>query len=120
MKFLLDENISKKVAQYLKQLGHSTTRIREKFPGIPDYRVLEISNDKNLILITADKDFGELIFKSGYTSQSIILLRLKDQTSENSIKALRKVLDRDGSKITGNFVVITKTMKGFRIRLRRL
>lgn len=63
MKFLIDENLSKKLARFLNQLGHPTLRVRNIDPGIDDYQVLELALSKDSILITSDKDFGELVFK---------------------------------------------------------
>lgn len=65
MKFLLDENIGKIVAKSLEKLGHFVSCIKLIAPGIEDYKVLTLSTSKDAILITSDKDFGELIFKEG-------------------------------------------------------
>src|SRR3989337_1395834 len=83
MKFLLDENIGKSVAYLLTQLGYTAFRIKEIHSGLEDVKVLELAVDKEAILITLDKDYGELIFKEGKFHKGVIFLRPEDQTSSN-------------------------------------
>lgn len=116
MKFLLDENIGKEIANFLRQLGHTTFRIKEINPGIPDFQVLDLAVSKEAILITSDKDFGELVFKYGQSHRGIILLRLEDETSGNKILALKKVISR--YKKISDFIVVTEKAGKFTIRKR--
>lgn len=73
MKFLLDENIGKVVAEFLQQYGHQSFIVRKISPGIKDPQVLDLAIDKGAILITSDKGFGELIFKEGQYHCGVIL-----------------------------------------------
>lgn len=117
MRFLLDENTSKVVSRFLSQLGHTCFRIKEINPGIEDTKVLDLAVSLNAILITLDGDFGELIFKERQSHQGVIFLRLKDQTSDNIIKALKKVLKQKDS-LEDHFTVITEQDNKFKIRVR--
>lgn len=119
MKFLLDENIGKEVARFLEQLGHSTSRIRLIAPGIEDYEVLSLSVNKNSMLITSDKDFGELIFKEKQPSAGVIFLRLEDESSENKIKAIRKVFLKHRN-IKNKFVTVKEKDGKFKIRVDKI
>lgn len=92
MKFLLDENIGKKVAYFLEDLGHTVFRLKQIQAGAEDYKALELAVSKDSVLITSDKDFGELIFKESQQHSGVILLRLENETSSNKIKVLKKVL----------------------------
>lgn len=116
MKFLLDENIGKEVARFLEKPGHSTSRIRLISPGIEDYKVLELSVSKDSILITSDKDFGELIFKEKQPSTGVIFLRLEDESSENKIKAIKKIFLKH-KNIKNKFVTVKERGGKFRIRI---
>lgn len=111
MKFLLDENIGREVAVFLRQLNHSVYRVREISPGIEDYEVLGLSIFRKAVLITADKDFGELIYKEKQSHCGVIFLRLVDQTSENKIRAIRFVLKKHKEIIDKFIVVIEKQNK---------
>ncbi len=119
MKFLLDENIGKLVARFLEKLGHSASRVRLISPGIEDYRVLDLSISTDSILITSDKDFGELIFKEGQPSTGVIFLRLEDGSSENKIKAIKKVFSKH-KNIKNKFVTVKERGGQFRIRVNKM
>lgn len=112
MKFLLDENTSKSTAQFLTQLGHTVFRIKLINPGIEDFQVLKLTTEKEAILITLDKDYGELIFKHGKSHKGVIFLRLENQTSENTIKVLAWLLSTyPVEKFQHNFVTVTENGK---------
>ncbi len=116
MKFLLDENIGKEVARFLEQLGHSASRVKLISPGLGDYEVLDLSVSKDSILITSDKDFGALIFKEKQPSIGVIFLRLEDESSENKIKAIKKVFSKH-KKIRDKFITIKEKEGKFGIRV---
>lgn len=113
MKFLLDENLGKKEAKFLQSLGHKAARVREINPGIPDYAVLSLSVAQSSILITSDKDFGQLIFKEKQLHSGVIFLRLEDESPINKIAALKFALPK---YVAGKFIVIEEKGGKFRIR----
>lgn len=118
MKFLLDENIGKIVAQTLHQLGHETFRVRKISPGITDPQVLDLAIDKDAILVTSDKDFGELIFKEGQYHCGIILLRLQTDTSTNKAAAIKWFLSKY-QIIKRSFIVVNEKDNLFRVRIKK-
>ena len=65
-------------------------------------------NSDNYILITNDKDFGDLIFRSRRPHKGIILLRLDDGRPENKINVLKRVLDSHSDSLSDNFTVVTE------------
>ncbi len=93
MKFIADENLGKVVPKYLKSLGFDIISISEVAPSSIDSDILEIANRENRILITLDKDFGELVFKEKLIHSGVIFLRLKDESIENKKKVLQKILE---------------------------
>lgn len=120
MKFLLDENIGKNLAQFLVHLGHTALRVRIINPGIDDIQVLSLATKKDSILITQDKDFGELVFKNKRVHCGIILLRLENQTSENTKRALTFLFSKYSKDLENKFVVVTKKEDSFNIRFNKL
>ena len=76
MKFLADENIDKPIVARLRADGHIVFYVAEIGPGLPDNKVIELSNKEEALLLTADKDFGELVFRQGLIMQGVILIRL--------------------------------------------
>ena len=63
MRFLVDECAGPKVAKWLRDNGHDAVSVFDEFRGIPDEDILAKAVETNSILITNDKDFGEMIFR---------------------------------------------------------
>jgi|SRR5208337_3244841 len=76
MNFLADESVDFPVVQRLRSDGHEVLYVAEMDPGVSDEKVLAAANDKNALLLTADKDFGELVYRLRRISAGIILIRL--------------------------------------------
>jgi predicted nuclease of predicted toxin-antitoxin system len=77
MKFLLGQSTDARLVPYLRNLGHDTTRVGADYPGgIPDLQVLSLAHAEGRILITDDRDFGELVVRSKQPHAGVIYLRL--------------------------------------------
>jgi len=63
MILLADENVDAPVVAALRAAGHRVDYVRELDPGIDDRAVLDLANATNALLLTSDKDFGELVFR---------------------------------------------------------
>jgi predicted nuclease of predicted toxin-antitoxin system len=78
MRFLANENFPLDAVEALRQDGHDVTWIRSEFPGISDPEVLSLAQAEERILLTFDKDFGELAFRSNLpVTVGIVLFRIK-------------------------------------------
>jgi predicted nuclease of predicted toxin-antitoxin system len=63
MNILADESVDRQIVERLRQDGHEVLYIAEMEPSIEDDLVLERANERSALLVTADKDFGELVFR---------------------------------------------------------
>ncbi len=63
MKFLANENFPNPSIRILRNNGHYVKSISEELAGIPDTEVIRIAQSDNLIILTFDKDYGELLFR---------------------------------------------------------
>lgn len=72
---IIDENVGQELINQLVGFGHEVYSIREHQQGISDNLVIEIAKLKKGVLITEDKDFGELIFSHDIKDCSVIFLR---------------------------------------------
>ena len=82
MRFLANENFPLDAVEALRQNGHDVAWIRIDSPGISDPQVLSRAQAENRILLTFDKDFGELAFRSQFPATTgIILFRIKAPSS---------------------------------------
>jgi predicted nuclease of predicted toxin-antitoxin system len=71
-----DESVDQPVVERLRQDSHDVVSVAELAPSITDDEVLREANGRAAILVTADKDFGELVFRQGVVHSGVILLRL--------------------------------------------
>lgn len=79
IKLLANENIPMLSVQYLRNQGYDVRYISEDFPGITDKQVLSIAIKEKRIVITFDRDYGELIFKYKMRPEKgILYLRLNE------------------------------------------
>ena len=65
------------------------------------------------VLLTADKGFGDPVFRDRHAHRGIILLRLEDESPTNIIRVLTDLLDQYGDEIDHHFVVVTETSVRF-------
>ena len=92
MKFLADENVPLDVVLKLKQKDIDIAPLSETKPGLEDEEVLSAANKERRVLITFDKDFGEIIFRSKKENSGVILLKIHPQTADYITFVLEKVL----------------------------
>ena len=108
MKFLADVNIEKVIVDEFRKLGYDITWIAEENPHLDDMGIFKIAQKENRILLTNDKDFGEIVFRQKLVSSGIVLFRIKGQDTMEKLKLLRKLLISHKDRISKHFVVITK------------
>jgi predicted nuclease of predicted toxin-antitoxin system len=114
VRFLLDESADFPLAAHLAEQGHDVTSIVHDHPrGINDVEVLAIAQREGRILITNDKDFGELIFRRRLAHSGVILFRLEEEPIEVK-KAWLDRVTRDFADLLNEFIVITDN--GIRVR----
>ena len=102
MRLLIDANLGRKFTGLLKLAGHDAVYVNDLLPKASDEEILSFAKRENRIVITNDKDFGELIFKLGVLSTGIILLRTLTTDPEKRFDMIKDVL----SKSEGRFVVV--------------
>lgn len=112
----MNENIPRRVIDTFRLKGYDVVSVRETMKGASDVAVLERAQKEKRILITNDKDFGELAFKTGLPAEcGVILFRLSSTTPEEYCTRVTEVIEKS-MDFQGNFCVVTEE----RIRLRSL
>jgi len=109
MKFLTDENIGFEVIKSLRQLGFDIKSILETNRGVDDAIIISLANKENRILITTDKDFGELVYVNKFAHSGVILLRLKSDSSKNKLKVLKSLFWLRLAELEKAFTVVTES-----------
>ena len=106
MKFIVDENLGPSISNWLKHKGYDTFCVLQEATSIDDTTVLSIANKEERIIITNDKDFGELVFKNHLPCKGLVLLRLQDTSLIGRINALKNLFDNYFNLINkDNFIV---------------
>ena len=108
MKFVADEGVDAPIVKLLRELNHEVYSIQENNSGINDDGVLRIANERNEILITQDKDFGELVYRLRQLHSGIILIKLTGLKPTGKANLLALAIEQHHSKLFGSFTVINK------------
>lgn len=108
MRFLLDQSADARLVDYLLDQGRDATRVGRDHPGgIDDTEVLEIARMEDRVLITDDRDFGELVFRFRQPHAGVIYLRLGDYAPLSAkIARLPHVLANYSDRLD-QFLVVT-------------
>jgi len=114
MKFLADESVDRPIVEKLRQDGHFVLYVAEMEPGISDDAVLDLANRESALLLTADKDFGELVFRQHRFMIGIVLIRLAGLSLLLKAEIVANMINQHLRELPNAFVVITPAM--FRIR----
>lgn len=108
MRGVVDESTGPSVALWLTSLGHDVVSIYDELPRLPDEDILAFAARDVRIVITNDKDFGELVFRDRRPHRGVILLRLANEHWTNKIAALERLLGELPEDLHECFVVVTE------------
>jgi predicted nuclease of predicted toxin-antitoxin system len=115
MNLLADEGVDRQIVLQLRTEGHSVWYVAEMEPSISDDLVLQRANEQHSILVTEDKDFGELVYRLGLVHHGVILVRLHGLTSEAKAHTVSDAIREHGEEIANAFSVISPGI----VRIRR-
>ncbi len=101
MRFLADENCDFTVVQALRA---------------EDSEVIKLAEDEKRILLTEDKDFGQLVYSHGQKTLGVIFLRFPTSTRRQISRAVINLVKQQGEKLAGCFI----TVQPGRIRISHL
>ena len=106
LRFLADECCDFSAVRALRTEGFDVLSIAEASAGADDERVVAMALHERRILLTEDKDFGQLVFAAGRKSLGVVLLRFpaaaRSAIGARMVELVRKHADR----LTGSFVVL--------------
>jgi predicted nuclease of predicted toxin-antitoxin system len=116
MRFLADENVEQSVVEALRKAGHDLASVADIAPGAPDEEVLRLANAESRVLLTNDKDFGEMAYRRGQAAAGILLLRYLTQDGADKAARLARILPAMEDRLVGRFAVVNEN----RVRMRPL
>jgi predicted nuclease of predicted toxin-antitoxin system len=116
MKFFADENVARPIVQWLRQRGYDVLYAAEAAPGQEDVVWLYQAEQSERLIVTADKDFGEFIFRDRLNSHGVVLMRMHRLSLRERLARLAQAWSTAEANPTGKFIVITEG----RVRVRNL
>jgi predicted nuclease of predicted toxin-antitoxin system len=108
LRFLADVNVEKAIVDFLLENKYEVGWIPDYNCDMLDEDLLNLANAEKRILITNDKNFGELTFLQKRISAGIILIRVRGQKAADKVKLISKLLQNYSDKVLNHFVVITE------------
>jgi len=114
LKFLIDVGVGKKVEKWLAENDHDIKCMRDINPKAGDSEILRLAVTEDRMVITMDKDFGELVYNSGKLHSGVLILRLEDADGNQKVKVMKKILSEHSGRLRGKFCVF----QGERLRIK--
>ena len=114
MKILADANIEAAIILWLRSCGHDVLWAAELSPSNPDTELVSLANSQERVLLTHDRDFGELVFLRGILSRGAILLRFDVALQSDRLRLLQHHWPTIEAHAQGNFIVVSER----KVRLR--
>jgi predicted nuclease of predicted toxin-antitoxin system len=116
VRWLADECVAAPVVAALRTDGHDVLYVAEAAAGLSDAKVVELALREQRLLLTEDKDFGDLVFRTEHAVPGVVLLRIAPENPALRATRLAAAIERYGEALLGRYMVIEEG----RFRSRRL
>ena len=94
MQILADENFPGDAVRALRERGHHVAWIRTEAPGSSDVQIILRAQDESRLLVTFDKDFGELVYRHRFAAPSgIVLFRISPASPQTVAQIAASALE---------------------------
>ena len=105
MRLVADENCDFSIVLELRAAGYDVVSITERMPGADDQTVIDFARSERL-LITEDKDFGQLVFAAAKENSGVILIRYPASARSALTPAILKFLSDNAESLYSRFAVL--------------
>jgi predicted nuclease of predicted toxin-antitoxin system len=106
MRILADESCDFSVVLALRAAGHDVVAVAEAAPTIEDSEVIERAVREVRVLLTEDKDFGQLVFAGARESSGVVLIRFPASARSALPALVLETIRHHGEQLAGSFVVL--------------
>jgi predicted nuclease of predicted toxin-antitoxin system len=117
VRWLVDECVDANLILRLRETGHDALDMSVVSPRATDLAVMDMAQRESRLLLTEDKDFGDLVFRHARPVPGIVLLRIDAARRAQKGPRLMAAIDRFGDALFGHYTVIEDVR--FRTRLLR-
>jgi len=116
LRFLVDVGVGKGIERYLREEGYDAKAVRDIDPRMEDEEIIRIAVSENRMVITMDKDFGELVYHSSMEHSGVLLLRLEDATGAEKLQVVKHIMKNYLDRIKNCFCVFQND----KLRIKRI
>jgi predicted nuclease of predicted toxin-antitoxin system len=106
VRFLADENCDSEVVRALQRDGHDVLSVSDISPRAEDAVVITLAIREKRILLTEDKDFGQLVYAHGEERAGVIFLRYPTSARRQIVGDVIQLVKQHGEKLFGCFVTV--------------
>ena len=106
MRLVADENCDFSVVIDLRLAGYDVVSIAERMAGADDDAVIDFARSERRLLLTEDKDFGQLVFAAAKQNSGVILIRYPASARSALTGAVLKLLSDNGESLYSRFAVL--------------
>ena len=106
MRFLADESCDFAAVHALRAAGHDVVAVSDVARGAADTVVIELARSERRVLLTEDKDFGQLVFAAARQSSGVVLLRWPVSARGGLAIAIAEFVAAQGESLIGSFAVV--------------
>jgi predicted nuclease of predicted toxin-antitoxin system len=101
-----DESVDASITLSLRNAGYSVWSISEESPSVSDTVVLQTAYERSVLLLTEDKDFGELAIRLRKPHCGILLIRLSGIDSEQKAEIVTRAVSQHFEELKNAFSVL--------------
>jgi predicted nuclease of predicted toxin-antitoxin system len=109
MDFLANENFPLSSARLLREAGHRVTSVLQEAPGSKDEDILKRAYTESLIILTFDRDYGELIYRHrALPPPGVVYFRFRPATPSEPAEILIHVMERASLSLMNKFTIVER------------
>ncbi len=116
MTFFADEGLDASIVEALRALSYKVIYAAEDYISASDEKLLNAARQQEAILVTKDKDFGEMVIRQRLLTHGIVLIRIDELSLQPNVDFIITTLTTYIEKLAGCLTVIQEK----RVRIRKL
>jgi predicted nuclease of predicted toxin-antitoxin system len=106
VRWLVDECIDAALVARLRSGGHDVVYMAEIAPAASDTEVMALAQRDGRLLLTEDKDFGDMVYRHGGQAPGIVLLRVDPAMHALKRERLEAAIARFGDNLFGRYMIV--------------
>jgi predicted nuclease of predicted toxin-antitoxin system len=109
MRWPVDECVDAELVKQLRYGGHDVVYVAADGSGATDPQVLQRAREEDRVLLTEDKDFGDLVFRLRLVLPGVVFLRIPPEDRAIKWERLSAAIEQFGMGLVGRYIVVEKS-----------